>query len=144
MKPPLNISFSGYRPSKVLKGFGMMRAMGESYSLFWPKTVDPSIWAQKVWKSNHCLIDQHLTCSFWAKRYTWFVHGDLWCPFYYGALYSLLMWSWSENPLSTWGCRCQSEINQMSSNVLDMMQLIIGQVSQEGSVSGARKRTKTS
>ncbi len=127
---------SGYRPAEVL-GFGMMR--WEPFILFLTRDwkVDPSIWAQKNWKIKSLPLLISTGLRLWAKK-IWISQAcpwGRWCPLLSGALYSphaILVRNLCQSGDIAASLKFK---RQMSLEHPSMMQLIIGQVSQEGSVS---------
>ena len=139
MKPPLNIYFSGYRPAEGFEGFGMLRAMGSPFILF----SDPRLEGGSFYMGSEELEIKSLpllistwTCSALSQK-IWISQACPWGPFgalYYGALYSphaILVGKPIVN-LGDVAANLKFKRPDEFGTSLDMMQLIIGQVSQEG------------
>ncbi len=112
-----------------------MRVMGSPFILFSDKTSEwiLPIWAQKNWKVKCCIDPALGLARLWAKDMNFSgLSVGTFGALYYGALYLLLMRSWSENhykrvSLPIWNLNDPDEFGTS----LDMIQLIIGQASPE-------------
>jgi accessory sec system protein asp2 len=139
LKPPLNIYFSGYRPDEGFEGFMMMKAMGSPFILF----SDPRLEGGSFYLGTHELenkissyIDQQLHWLGFSSKETNFSGLSMgsFGALYYGAPYS---------PHAILVGKPLINIGDVAANLkfkrpddfatsLDIMQLIIGQVSWEG------------
>ena len=139
MKSPLNIYFSGYRPAEGFEGFGMMRAMGSPFILFSdPRLEGGSFYMGSEELENQIIafIDQHLDLLGFEPKDMNFsgLSMGTFGALYYGALYSphaILVGKPIVN-LGDVAANLKFKRPDEFGTSLDMMQLIIGQVSQEG------------
>ena len=139
MKPPLNIYFSGYRPAEGFEGFGMMRAMGSPFILFSdPRLEGGSFYmgSEELENQITAFIDHHLhSLGFGPEEMNFSgLSMGTFGALYYGALYcphAILVGKPIVN-LGDVAANLKFRRPDEFGTSLDMMQLIIGQVSQEG------------
>ena len=139
MKPPLNIYFSGYRPAEGFEGFGMLRAMGSPFILFSdPRLEGGSFYmgSEELENQITAFIDHHLDLLGFEPKEMNFsgLSMGTFGALYYGALYcphAILVGKPIVN-LGDVAANLKFKRPDEFGTSLDMMQLIIGQVSQEG------------
>ena len=139
LKPPLNIYFSGYRPAEGFEGFVMMRRMGSPFILF----SDPRLEGGSFYMGSQELEDQIV--AYIDQYLDWLGFGPKEMNFsglsmgtfgalYYGSSYSphaILVGKPIVN-LGDVAANLKFKRPDEFGTSLDMMQLLVGQVSREG------------